>query len=147
MVSKQYYVDSCIWLNLFKKEGDATKGPPYWRLAKSFLEKIMFSENEIIYSGFVLKEIKYKINDDNTFAERLLFLKQEPKFKFVKATEEDYEFARGLEVEIDFTLSFFDCLHIAICQRLEAVLVTRDELLLIAAKGFIQANKPEDLLP
>jgi len=33
----QYYVDTSIWLNFFKKEGDPTKGVPYWQLAKAFL--------------------------------------------------------------------------------------------------------------
>jgi len=38
-----YYVDSCIWLNLFKKEGDVAKGVPYWEITKKFIE---FAENK-----------------------------------------------------------------------------------------------------
>ena len=99
VAQKQYYVDSCIWLNLFKKEGDPTKGVPYWQLAKEFLEKIMFSDDEIFYSGFVLKEIKYGLSNENLFAEKQKFLREEPKFHFVKATPEDYDAARTLESE------------------------------------------------
>ena len=48
MTQKTYYVDSCIWLNLFKKEGDTTKGTPYWKLAKDFLEMIKTKPEELI---------------------------------------------------------------------------------------------------
>ena len=69
MAQKTYYVDSCIWLNLFKKEGDPTKGVPYWQLAKDFLKQ----NNQIIISTIVLKELSYKLNE--LFDEKLKFFK------------------------------------------------------------------------
>ncbi|MEK6940022.1 MAG: PIN domain-containing protein [Nanoarchaeota archaeon] len=142
---KRYYVDSCIWLNLFKREGDATLGEPYWKLAEEFLKTIMFSEDDIVYSGFVLKEIKHKLRDDRLFEEKQSFLEEEPKFSFVKAKEEDYNFGRALESEFDFELSFFDCMHIAISKRLGCVLVTRDKLLIEKARKYVEVDKPENL--
>jgi len=146
MAQKSFYVDSVIWLNLFKKEGDPTKGVPYWKIAKEFIEKVMFSKDEeIVYSGFVLKEMKFKLDED-TFKEKQMFFKEEERISFVKATEEDYAFARKLESDIKYEISFFDCLHIAICKRLNFILVTRDDLLIKIARKFIQADKPENLL-
>lgn len=146
MVKKVYYVDSCIWLNLFKEEGDPTKGIPYWMLAKDFIEEVIYSEEgAIIYTGFVLKEIRHKLNDEKLFQDRLEFLKKESKFSFVKATPEDYDFARKLESDFKFEISFFDCMHIAISKRLNAILVTRDELLIEADKRHVFVNKPENL--
>lgn len=146
MAQKIYYVDSCIWLNLFKKEEGPTTGTPYWVLAKDFINKIRFSEeDQIIYTGFVLKEIKYVLNDERLFQERQDFLKKEPTFRYVKATPEDYDFARKLESEFKFEISFFDCIHIAISRRLNAVLVTRDNLLIERAKKYIFVDKPENL--
>jgi|SRR3989338_8638156 len=143
-----YYIDSCIWLNLFKEDGDATKGIPYWLLAKKFIEKIFFSEeDEIVYSGFVLKEIRHDLNNEKLFEEKIKFLKEEQKFSFVKATPYDYNFARELESELMFELSFFDCLHIALCKRGSFTLVTRDRLLIEKAKKYIFADTPEKLLP
>ncbi len=46
MEQKSFYLDSCIWLNLFKKEGDSSKGVPFWKIAEDFVNKIMFSEDE-----------------------------------------------------------------------------------------------------
>ncbi len=146
MAQKSFYLDSCIWLNLFKEEGDPTKGVPYWKIAKDFIKKIMFSKNdEIVYTGFVLKELKYKL-DEEIFNEKLLFLKSEEKFRFIKATEEDYSFARKLESESHYEISFFDCLHISVCKRIKSILITRDEELIKFSKKYIEVNKPENLL-
>lgn len=144
MAKKSFYIDSCIWLNLFKKEGDQTKGVPYWFIAKTFIERVMLSDNEIVYSGFVLKELKFKL-DDALFKEKLHFFK-EAGFKFIKATEQDYSLAREIETELDYGLSFFDCLHIALCKRLACTLVTRDLALIAFAKKHISADLPEKLI-
>ena len=147
MAQKSFYVDSCIWLNLWKEEGDPNKGVPYWKIAKDFIENVMFpEEKEIIYTGFILKEMKFRL-DENTFNEKLLFLKSEEKFRFIKATEQDYSFARKLESEFQYEISFFDCIHIAICKRLSFVLITRDKELIEHARKYIEVKKPEHLLP
>lgn len=144
MAQKTYYVDACIWLNLFKKEGDPNKGTPYWKITQDFLEKIMFSEDEIAYSGFVLKEIKFKISEKD-FIEKREFLESEPKFSFVKATPDDYYLARKLESEFEFEISFFDCMHVAISKRLGYILITRDKLLIQYAKKHVEVYKPEEV--
>jgi len=106
----------------------------------------MFSKNEeIIYSGLILKELKFKIGNGDLLKEKLLFLKEEYKFRFVEVTEEDYSFARKLESELKYELSFYDCLHIAICKRLNFILVTRDEDLIRIARRYIIVEKPENL--
>ena len=107
----------------------------------------MFSENTIVYSGFVLKEIKHHLKDDRLFEEKQTFMGEEPKFIFIRATEEDYNFGRALESEFNFEISFFDCMHIAISKRLSCILVTRDKLLIEKAKNYLAADKPENLSP
>jgi len=64
----------------------------------------------------------------------------------IEVVEEDKAFARKLESKSDFTISFYDCLHIAICKRLNFILVTRDNLLINFAKDYIEVQKPENLL-
>lgn len=148
MAQITYYIDSCIWLNLWKEEGDSTKGVPYYILAQEFIEKAILSEDkEIVYTGFVLKEIKFKLNDDKLFNEKHDFLRQEPKFRFIKSTPEDYELARKLESKFEFKISFIDCMHIAISKRLGYILVTRDKLLIEKATEYILVDKPENLFP
>ena len=132
---KKFFVDTCIWLNLFKKEGDASKGKPYFEIAKEFLLKF----DTIFYSNLVLRELQYILNNEDVFQEKKAFMKKE--FHFVKVTEE--AFARKIEAECD--LSFYDCLHIATAHRLGCVLVTRDKDLIAFSKKHVSASKPEDL--
>ena len=147
MVKKSFYIDSCIWLNLFKKEGDPTKGTPYWKIAEDFVSKIMFSDDsEIFYSGLVVREIQFKLNNEKLLKERLEFLRGEPKFKLIDVLKEDEAFAKKLESKSNFEISFYDCLHIAICKRLNLILVTRDAKLIEFAKDYILVDKPENLL-
>ncbi|MFC1768455.1 PIN domain-containing protein [Nanoarchaeota archaeon] len=144
-MENQLYFDTCIWLNLFKKEGDLLKGESYWKIAEDLIKRAMFSQDfEIVYSGIVLKEMKYKLNDDFIFKEKLKFFKKE--FRFVKTTNEDYSLARKLESEHNYRLSFYDFLHISLCKRMEFTLVTRDKDLMVLSKGLITVKKPEELL-
>lgn len=143
-MKEKYYLDTCIWLNLFKKEGDPKKGTPYWKIAQNFIEKTMFSDDkEIVYSGFVLKEIRFNL-DEKTYKEKEQFFKKE-KVRFVKATPEDYILAKKLEHHSKHTISFTDCMHTAICKRLNFILITRDKELIKFVKRTIIIKKPEDL--
>lgn len=143
-MGRAYYVDACIWLNLFKKEGDARKGEPYWKIADKFLEMAECNGDKIYYSKFVLREIKYVLNDDKLYKEKLLFFKGR-SFVFVKELDEDYFSARYFETENNYAISFFDCLHIAIAKRKNAFLITRDKLLIKRARIHVMVKKPEDL--
>jgi len=148
MVQKLFYVDSCIWLNLFKKEGDSAKGVPYWKMVEDFISKVMFSEDKgIVYSGCVLREIQFKLNNEELFRDRLEFMEGEEKFKCIEVAKEDCVFARKLESESNFGISFYDCIHVAVCKRLNLVLVTRDNGLIEFARNYIVVDKPENLLP
>lgn len=102
------------------------------------------ADSEIIYSGIVLKEIKFKLPSELYPNEKEAYLKRE--FTPVKVAEEDKTFARKLEAESNYRISFYDCIHIAICFRLALILVTRDRDLLNFARKYIMAEKPEDLI-
>lgn len=142
---KRYYVDSCIWLNLFKKEINPNGIKDFWKIAEEFiLEK---SENDnIIYTGLVFRELEDKINDVLRYKEKLYFIKEELKCNYVKLTNEDYDFARKLEKEENCILSFYDFLHIAVCKRTDSILITRDNKLIEVSKKYILVFKPEDLI-
>ncbi|MCH7568025.1 MAG: PIN domain-containing protein [Nanoarchaeota archaeon] len=142
MSKGEYYLDSCIWLNLFKKEGDATKGIPYWKLAKDFIEQVEENNEKIIVSTIVLKELYFTTK--NKFEVIQAFLKESEFIKIVKTTPEDYEQAREWE-KSHKELSFYDYLHVAIAKRLKVYLITRDEELINFAKCQVEVFKPEDI--
>ena len=142
-MARTYYTDTCIWLNLFKKEIGSDKEHPHWRSAKEFIEKIEENGEKIFVSTIVLKELYFVAKDKfNTIKE---FLKDSNCVEIIKTNSQDYELARTWE-ELDHHLSFYDYLHVAIAKRMDADLITRDGDLLSFAKNHINAFKPEDLV-
>ncbi len=141
----KYYVDTCIWLNLFKKEGNPAKGIPYWRLARDFVENIlMSSEDIIIYSDIVAREIQICLRG-SALEKAMRFLTGTTKFVGVAVADADKAAARKLESKYCFDISFYDCVHISIAKHRGFVLVTRDEKLLCAAReNGVAAGKPEE---
>jgi len=140
MAQKIYYVDSCIWLNLFKKEGDETKGVPYWKLAKNFIE----DENNIIVSTIVIKELSFKIEEKLNYV--MKFFKDNESIEMIKTVPEDYDLARKFEDEEEIKISFYDYLHVAISKRLNIPLITRDKDLITFARKHIKVYRPEELI-
>ncbi len=141
---KQYYLDSCIWLNLFQKEGDASKGTPYWKIALSFIENAKNNGFKIYVSTIVLKELNYIAGND--FQNIIDYFKQTGFIEIIKTKNEDYNLARKFENEDNSKISFYDYLHIAIARRLGCIFVTRDKDLLNFARNKININLPEKLI-
>ena len=139
----EYYIDTCIWINLLEKEGDSTKGTPYWKIAEDFIEQVGDREEKIIVSTIVLKELYFNAGDKFNQIKR--FFKESEYIDLVKTIPEDYEQARKWEQE-DKTLGFYDYLHVAIAKRLNVPLITRDEELIEFAKSHVKVFKPEELI-
>lgn len=127
---------------MFKKEGDVTKGIPYWQLAKEFIEFVEEDNDLILVSTIVLKELNFKL--ENKFEEVKTFFQESSFIKIIKTTMEDYTLAREWEQEHKL-LSFYDYLHVAIVKRLHAHFITRDKDLGEFAKKYVEVFKPEDL--
>ncbi len=143
MNQKDYYVETCIWLNLFKKEGDSIKGIPYWELAKDFIEQVEKQNNSIIVSTIVLKELYFTARGKFNIIKK--FFKDTNYIKIIKTTPEDYNQARKWEQEHGL-LSFYDYIHLAITKRLNIPLITRDRDLIDFAENYVEVFKPEDLI-
>ena len=123
MEKKSGYLDTCIWLNLFKKEGDPTKGIPYWKLAKDFIENVEDEKGMIFVSTINLKELSFKL--EGKFDDVKQFFKEAGFIEIIKTANEDYNLAREFEQNHGF-ISFYDYLHVAIAKRLGVPLITRD---------------------
>lgn len=144
-MSQGFYIDTCIWLNLFKKEGDENKGFPYWKIAQDFIERVMFSNDKIIiYSGVILRELQIKLSEKE-YNKKRDFFENEPKLIKVEVLQEDKINARKLESKYNFEISFYDLIHISIVKRLNIILVTRDKQLInIAKENNVCAKRPEE---
>lgn len=140
---KTYYVDTCIYLNLWKKEVDRN-GNKLWEFAKDFFEKIENENSMIYYSGFLLKELIFLLSTEEYLQKRELF-DSSPNFKKAVLSKEEYELAGKISRENN-EISFYDVLHMLLAKKTNSILVTRDKILSKLAKDYlVRVNKPEEL--
>ena len=141
----KFYVDSCIYLNLWNKEGSSKFGKPYWQIAQEFFDKFNHKNSIFYYSGFIIKELKFKMAP-NDFQSRIkLFDKK--KFRSIFVPTNLLPIARKIESETYFAISFYDILHLLLAKKSNSILVTRDKKLLEAAKKYsAKFGRPEDFL-
>ncbi|MBI2147423.1 PIN domain-containing protein [Candidatus Woesearchaeota archaeon] len=142
-MEKEYYLDSCIWINLFKKEGNPAKEVPYWILAKEFIEQVEHENRRIVVSTIVLKELSFQLGEK--WGDVQQFFKEAEFIDIVKTSDDDYVFAREAEQRHGL-LSFYDYLHVFISKRLNTKLITRDNELIKFARNHVEVFKPEQLL-
>lgn len=144
MDKKLYYVDTCIWLNLWLKEVSES-GMPHGEIAKNFFKEIELCQDaQIFISTIVIKEIAFVLEED--YSKREHIFRRIPYITIIKTNNEDYRIARFIEKNEQYVLGFGDCLHIALTKRLGVLLVTRDKALLELGKKYVFTNKPEELL-
>jgi len=137
-----YYVDTCIYLNLWKKEVDGN-GNKLWEFAKNFFEKIENENSMIYYSGYLLKELMF-VFDENKFIDKLELFNFSPNFRRVNLTKEEYEIAKRIKKE-NREISFYDIIHMLLAKKTNSVLITRDKKLIEISKTYnIIAKTPEE---
>lgn len=143
-MKKSYYVDTCIYLNLWQKE--VFNKIELWKLAKDFFDKIEERKEIIYYSGFILKELMYLLSESEFNQKRELF-NSSPRFIKGMLTLEEYEEAREIEIKTDNEISFYDITHILLARKTNSILITRDNKLIeISRKLGVKAKNPEEIL-
>ncbi len=132
----KYYVDSCIWLNLLNRERTIIQGLPVWKIAEEFLKQ---KKGNIVVSEKIIREISDKIDKEQ--------VQEMAKYaETVEMTREEYAFAQESESKEDYNLSFFDCMHIAMCTKKNLILVTRDRELITRGNKYVLTAKPEQFM-
>lgn len=138
MPEKSYYVDACVYLNIWKKERRFWKGSQDF-----FLRKV---SSTIYYSGYVLKEVEFNLGEEmramkSAIIERLL------RFDKLTLTDMELNLAREIETAIHYEISFYDIIHIILAKKSASILVTRDRKLIKFAKVYgVEAKTPEEVL-
>lgn len=142
---QNFYVDTCIYFNLWKKEIDE-KGNPLWLFAKNFFEAANINNSNIFYSGFILKELLFVLSTEE-YLEKRNFVEENKIFEKVFLTQEEYQKATKLKNKINTDCSLFDIIHIILADKTNSTLITQDkELLTLANYLHITAKKPEDII-
>ena len=146
MAEQLFYVDACIYLNLWQKEEDEIRGVPCWKSAKDFFEKYDNDDSIIYYSGFLLKELKFILGDQE-FNQKYQLFRQSSNFERIFLSEGEYSQAQSIESELNYGISFFDVIHMLLARKSDSILITRDkDLFDTAGKYSVIAKQLEQLL-
>ena len=139
-----YYVDSCIYLNLWKREVDDF-GNLLWGFAKEFFEKAENENSVIYYSGFLLKELMFVLSTEE-YLNKLELFESSPNFKRVILSEEEHNLAEEIKNNY-LQISLYDIIHALLAKKTNSLLVTRDKELIEFAKSInVEVKKPEEIL-
>ena len=134
----KYYVDTCIFLNIWEQEIGPDPKKPFWKGSTEFIKKAMI-EKSLHLSSVVLKELRHTTDD---YSQEKSYLLEEAKILAV--LKEDAPFARWIEKK--FPLSEEDALHYVLAKRHQLILITRDKKLLsFANKHGVIAYQPEEV--
>lgn len=139
----KFYVDSCVYLNLWQNEVSG-KGVKFWEIAQNFFGKVSKEKAMIIYSKAILRELK-DIASPETFQKNYNDF-QSKWFQETTINPEEYSRARTFESESKFTISFYDCIHITLSIKTDAILVTRDIKLIKFAEKYCKVIRPEEFI-
>jgi len=146
MDQKSFYVDSCIYLNLWQKESNEKSGVLYWKIAKEFFEKTGDKNAIIYYSGYLLKELSF-ILEKGAFNKKLQIFNNSPNFIRAKLSLIEFNLARSIEKKSNYEISFFDIIHMLLARKTNSILITRDKKLIEISKKYnVIAKTPEEIL-
>ena len=136
---KKYYFDTSIWLDLFE---DRNKGSfAKTTIARKLLDKILRDNGVIVYSGFIILELKnqgytnYEVRsfwrDINPF---MLFGKYDLR---LVGKAKDLSKKRGLPL--------FDAIHALIARENNSILISRDRHFNLL-KDICRCMSPEEII-
>jgi predicted nucleic acid-binding protein len=137
----KYYIDTCIFLNVWKGEVGPNKKWPFYRTSDEFLKKY---KKDILISTKVLTEIERKLSEGE-FKIRCLQLLDE--LETLDVPEDVIAQAQRIYQDIDKEISFADIIHMLMTEREGATLITRDRALMTIARAYdISVASPDDLV-
>jgi len=140
------YIDTNVFLNIWFREVDPRTKKELWRFSAEFLKRlrnfqsftsrnvIAEIENVLSEAGIDKQKISERVKAVKIIVEKIVKITREDRFKALRLMDEK-------EIK-----DIFDAKSAAVCQRLNAVLVTRDRELGNKLKGYIQVAEPEELL-
>ncbi len=134
--TKDYYFDTSIWLDIFERRGRNEL------FALRLVKKIIDDNSKIIYSDFVLNELRYLGYSQHKINYILAMVDSRIKRKVHIYTEEKDE-TKNLSTQRE--VPFGDALHAIICRDNDLQLVSRDKDF-EKLKDITEAKNPEDLI-
>ena len=140
----RFYVDTCVFLNVWKNETGHNPAWPLWKRSKDFLA-FAIQHHEVITSQAVIRELRFHLPPS-------LFDKKKADMMasgiaVLQVPERLAPRARKIESEEQFSISYYDILHLLMAQEQSAILITRDKgLLSLAKRKGVATGTPDQFM-
>lgn len=138
---KRYYLDTCIWRDFYENRF-GHKGEPLGSHANQLFVKLIKGKDKIIFSDFVVKELKKDFNEQE-ISEMLTILFLSKVLERVGFSEEDYKEAKKIALERNIPAG--DALHAIIARNNNSIFVSQDKHA-VKLKDIAKVMKPEQVV-
>lgn len=139
MVEK-YYLDTAIWRDFYENRSDKFRPLGEWAL--QLINKIIEDKNFILYSDFVVEELKVKYSEEEI---RKIFEIVKERDLLLKVDISESQAKEAAFLCKKRKVAFGDALHVILARDNKAIIVTRDEHFL-KFTDIVEIKKPEDLI-
>lgn len=137
-MDKKYYLDTSIWRDYYENRSDKFRPLGEWALR--LINKIIKDKDLILYSDFVVEELKVKYDEgeiNNIF--------QVVGKSLLKINISESQAKEAARLCRERKVAFGDALHVILARDNGAIMVTRDEHF-FELTDIAEIKKPEELL-
>jgi len=137
---QKYYLDTCIWRDYSENRGDKFRPLGEWalRLIKEILER----KEHILYSDFVVEELKVKYSEAEI---KRIFEIISKRNLLIKADISEAQAKEAAKRCRERKVSFGDALHAILARDNGAIMITRDRHFL-ELDDIAEIKTPEQLI-
>ncbi len=139
-MEKRYYFDTSIWRDYYENRSDRFRPLGEWAL--KLINEILESQDIILFSDFVIEELKVKYSEEEINKILEVVSKRDLLIKVNISEQQTIEAAKLCKEK---KVAFGDALHTILARDNNAVMVTRDKHFL-ELLDIVEIKKPEDLV-
>ncbi len=137
---KKYYLDTSIWRDYYENRSDRFRPLGEWAL--ELINVIIENKDFILYSDFIVKELKIKYSEEEVNKIFEVIYKKDLLLKVIISNSQVKEAAILCKRR---SVAFGDALHAILARDNKAVMVTRDNHF-FELVDISEIKKPEDLI-
>lgn len=135
-----FYLDSSIWRDYYENREDKFRPLGEWALM--LINKIIEDKNIIVYSDFIVEELKIKYSEEEI---KKIFDIIHKRNLLLKIDISDYQAKEAAMLCKKKKVAFGDALHAILARDNNAFMVTRDKHF-EELQEIAEIKKPEDLI-
>lgn len=139
-MKQKFYLDTCIWRDYYENRTDKFRPLGEWALM--LLNNILKNKHLVLYSDFVVKELKIKYSEEEI---NNIFEVIRERDLLLKVNISKYQAKEAAIVCKKRKISFGDALHAILARDNNAILVSRD-IHFLQLTDIVKVKKPEDLI-